>query len=156
MGVSVGAGVVVVGVAVVVGVGVDVSVGVSVGVAVGVSVGMAVGVAVGVSVGVAVGLGLAMTVTLRMKGACTPSSITTSLTMGVSCAMVDRGPLQPNLMVCVSPLANEPAQVIVSVSGLYTAPPLTVSGKYVKGEGTVSVIRTLVATTGPLLCSSMV
>lgn len=125
-----------------------------VGVAVGVTVG--VDVAVGVIVGVAVGQGLAMTVTLRMKGVCTPSSIRTSLTMGVSCAMVGRGPIQPNVMVCVSPLAKEPAQVIVSVSGSYTAPPLTVSGKYVKGEGTVSVIRTLVAATGPLLCSSMV
>lgn len=143
-----------VGVTVGVGVAVDVAVGVIVGVAVGVVVGVIVG--VGVAVGVAVGQGLAMTVTLRVKGACTPSSITTSLMMGVSCGMVGRGPLQPKLMVCVSPLANEPAQLIASVSGLYTAPPLTVPGKYVKSEGTVSVIRTLVATTGPLLCSSMV
>ena len=145
VGVAVGVGEVIVGVAVVVGVGVDVVV-----------VGVAVGVTVGVSVGVAVGQGLAMTVTLRMKGTCTPSSITTSLVMRVSCSMVGRGPIQPKVIVCVSPLANEPAQVMVSVSGSYTAPPLTVSGKYVKSKGTVSVIRTLVATAGPLLCSSMV
>jgi hypothetical protein len=140
----------------VVAVGVAVGVAVVVAVGVDVSVGVAVGVAVGISVGVAVGQGLAMMVTLRVKGTCTPSSITTSLMMGMSCGMVGRGPLQPKLMVCVSPLASEPAQVMLFVSGLYTAPPLTVPGKYVKREGTTSVIQTLVATAGPLLCSSMV
>lgn len=116
-GVAVG---VAVGVIVDVTVGGVVAVGVAVGVVVGVSVVVAVGVGVvvGVSVGVAVGHGLAMMVMLRVKGACTPSSITTSLMMGVSCGMVGRGPLQPNLMVCVSPLANEPAQVMVFVSEL--------------------------------------
>ena len=121
VGVAVGVIVdVTVGGVVAVGVPVGVVVGVSVVVAVGVGVvvGVSVGVAVGVSVGVAVGHGLAMIVTLRVKGACTPSSITTSLIMGVSCGMVGRGPLQPNLMVLVSPLANEPSQVMVFVSEL--------------------------------------
>ena len=91
-------------------------VGVTVGVAVGVAVGDDVG--VGVAVGVGVGQGLAMIVTKRMKGACTPSSITTSLMMGLSCGMIGEGPLQPKLMECVSPASSEPAQVMVSVSSL--------------------------------------
>jgi len=80
-----------------VAVGVSVAVGVTVGVAVGVAVD--VGVTVGVAVGVAVGQGLAVIVTLRVKGTCTPSSITTSLVMRVSCGMGGTGPLQPKLMV---------------------------------------------------------
>jgi len=95
-----------------------VGVGVSVTVGVGVTVGVAVGIAVGEVVGVGVGKGLPMTVTLRAKGACTPSSITTSLTMRVSCGTIGEGPSQPKLMVCVSPASSEPAQVMVSVSEL--------------------------------------
>ena len=93
-------------------------VGVSVTVGVGVTVGVAVGIAVGEVVGVGVGQGLAMIVTKRTKGSCTPSSITTSLMMGLSCGMIGEGPLQPKLMECVSPASSEPAQVMVSVSSL--------------------------------------
>ncbi|MBM4466560.1 MAG: hypothetical protein FJ014_13565 [Chloroflexi bacterium] len=89
----------------------------AVGVGVEVVVGVGVEVVVGVAVGVAVGQGLARMVTNLMKGACTPSSITTWLMMGLLCGMGGAGPLQPKVMVCVSPLASEPAQVMASVSG---------------------------------------
>jgi hypothetical protein len=88
---------------------------VAVGVAVTVTVGVAV--VIGVAVGVAVGQGLAMMVIKRVKEGCTPSSITTWLVMGLSWGMGGAGPLQPKVMVCVSLLASEPAQVMVSVSG---------------------------------------